>query len=88
MNDYGLRTAHERSYHDTGRWVISGAVVVGALPGGVVEVGRAALAIPIAFLAGGVVLNVIKEEHPEERESRWWAFAVGVVGYSAVLLLV
>ena len=39
-----------------------------------------------AFQAGGVVMNVLKEELPEERESRFWAFALGAALYSAVLL--
>lgn len=45
-----------------------------------------ALAVLIAFLAGGVVLNVLKEELPEERESRFWAFAIGTALYAALLL--
>jgi hypothetical protein len=40
-----------------------------------------------AFLAGGVVLNVLKEELPEERESRFWAFALGAASYTALLLV-
>jgi hypothetical protein len=40
-----------------------------------------------AFLAGGIVLNVIKEELPEERESRFPAFVVGTGGYAVLLLL-
>lgn len=47
-----------------------------------------ALAILFAFLAGGVILNVIKEEVPAERESRFSAFALGAVGYAGVLLFV
>lgn len=39
-----------------------------------------------AFLAGSVVLNVIKEELPSERRSRFASFAAGVLGYSVVLL--
>lgn len=45
-----------------------------------------AVASLFAFLAGGIVLNVLKEELPEERESRFWAFAVGAAGYAALLL--
>ena len=41
-----------------------------------------------AFLAGGVVLNVMKEELPEERQSRFGAFLLGVAGYGGVLLAV
>lgn len=32
-------------------------------------------------------LNVLKEELPEERQSRFWAFATGVVGCAALLLM-
>ena len=39
-----------------------------------------------AFLAGGIVLNVLKEELPRERKSRFWAFALGTVAYAALLL--
>lgn len=56
--------------------------------GAVFEVREALIAVLVAFLAGGVILNVIKEELPKESESRWRVFAVGVVGYTIVLLLV
>jgi len=41
----------------------------------------------VAFLAGSVVLNVLKEELPEYRESQVWAFAMGCAGYTALLLI-
>ncbi len=31
-------------------------------------------------------MNVLKEELPEERKSRFWAFALGAVLYAAILL--
>jgi hypothetical protein len=34
------------------------------------------------------VLNVLKEELPDERESRFSAFVVGAVGYAALLTFV
>ena len=34
-----------------------------------------------------MVLNVLKEELPENRESRFWAFALGATLYSPLLLL-
>ena len=39
------------------------------------------------FLAGGVVLNVLKEELPEYRESRFCAFAAGIAGDTALRLI-
>ncbi len=50
------------------------------------EIGEAVLAVLFAFLSGGVILNVLKEELPKERASRFWAFAVGVAVYAVVLL--
>ncbi|WP_159438441.1 hypothetical protein [Edaphobacillus lindanitolerans] len=41
-----------------------------------------------AFLAGGVIMNVMKEELPKERQSSFLAFLIGVVGYTGILLAV
>ena len=51
------------------------------------EIPEVAIAVLVAFLAGGVVLNVLKKELPEERESRFWAFALGATLYAALLLV-
>ncbi len=39
-----------------------------------------------AVLAGAIILNVMKEELPEERESRFGAFAAGAAAYTGLLL--
>ena len=41
----------------------------------------------VFVLAGGVMLNVLKEELPEECQSRFWAFAFGAGAYTVILLL-
>ena len=86
VNDHGLREQHKSAYHRIGRWVISAAILLGWALGLWVEVPEFAIAGITAFLAGGIVLNVLKEELPEERESRFWAFALGAVLYSTILL--
>jgi hypothetical protein len=45
--------------------------------------------VPILFalLSGGVVLNVLKEELPEERQSSFRAFFAGIVVYTVILLI-
>ncbi len=88
VNDHGLREHHGTLYRRRGRWLLAAAVLVGVAVGLTVAVPKGVLAVLFAFLAGGVVLNVIKEELPEERESRFPAFAVGTAGYAALLLLV
>lgn len=87
VNDYGLRQHHRHRYDAVGRWVLAAAVVAGYVLGLYVEVHEAVVAVLFAFLAGGIVLNVLKEELPEERESRFWAFAGGAALYAILLIL-
>lgn len=86
VNDHGLRQNHASAYHRWGRWLLAAAVVAGALVGMAGEVPEAAVGIPLGFTAGGTVLNVLKEELPEERQSRFSAFALGAAGYTVLLL--
>lgn len=72
---------------DSQRHFARTGLVAGWLVDATLDVHPAALAALFAFLAGGVLLNVLKEELPAERESAFWAFALGAVGYAALLLL-
>ena len=85
VNDYGLRLHYKARYTHVGRWVLALAVVAGTALGLATAVPEAVIASLVAFLGGGVVLNVLKEELPEERESRFWPFALGAAGYAALL---
>lgn len=87
VNDYGLRTHHGDAYHDRGRWVLAAAVFIGVGVGYVWPVSELLLAVLFSFLSGSVILNVVKEELPAERQSRFWAFAAGAVGYTLLLLV-
>jgi hypothetical protein len=86
VTDYGLNEDHKAAYRRVGRWVLVVAVLVGWAVGADTEVSKAAVAVLTAFLGEGVVLNVLKEEVPSERQSRFWAFALGAAGYAALLL--
>ena len=86
VNDYGLKELHHDTYRKVGRWVLVVAIVAGWAVGYVVEISEAAVALVVAFIGGGVILNVLKEELPEERKSRYWAFLLGAVLYAILLL--
>lgn len=94
INDFGLRRDHKFRYDRYGRWLIAAGILVGWAVGALERAGwirpvhPALIAGLFAFLAGGVVLNVLKEELPEERQSNFWAFAVGTAGYAALLLVI
>lgn len=86
VTDYGLNEDHKAPYRQVGRWVLAAAVTAGFLVGAATEISRAAIAVLTAILAGGVILNVLKEEVPSEQQSRFWAFSAGMAGYAALLL--
>jgi hypothetical protein len=87
VNDYGLRKDHKGVYDRIGRWVLAVSIFLGWAIGLLFEISEAALGVLFGFLAGGVVMNVLKEELPEERESSFWAFALGAAAYAVVLLI-
>lgn len=86
VNDHGLREHHGDLYHRYGRWICATAVIAGWGIGLLTHIPDPAIGLLIAFIGGGVILNVMKEELPAERESRFTAFLVGATAYSALLL--
>lgn len=87
VNDYSLNEDHKQAYARVGRWILSAAVIFGWVVGSQTEIGVVITAVLFAFLAGGIILNVLKEELPQARESRFWSFALGAIGYSGLLLV-
>lgn len=86
--DHGLRDRHGRNYRRWGRWVVGTATILGWLLGVSVDVPQPVVGGVLGFLAGGVVMNAMKEELPEQRQSRLSPFVAGAAGYAALLLLV
>ncbi len=87
-NDKGLREAHKGEYDRYGRWLLAAAIAAGWAIGWLTEVHELIIAFLMALIAGGVILNVLKEELPEERESSLGAFVIGLSIYSVLLLFV
>lgn len=88
INDYGLNQHHKDLYIKKGRWILSFAILLGWGTGFLTSFSEIILLSVTAFLSGGIILNVLKEELPEERKSNFWAFLAGVVFFSLILLLV
>lgn len=88
VNDHGLREHHHDAYDTFGRWVLAGGVLAGTAVGLATAVSEVAVSALFALLAGGIILNVVKEELPEERQSNFWAFGGGAATYAVLLLFV
>ncbi|MDP8315554.1 MAG: hypothetical protein RAP70_10870 [Candidatus Celaenobacter antarcticus] len=87
VNDYALRQFHKDTYQKYGRWLLSAAIIVGWTIGLSMKISEAMTGVLFAFIAGGVILNVLKEELPEEKQSKFWPFALGAGVYTVLLLL-
>ena len=87
-NDFGLRKDHRERYDRVARWVLAAAVMGGWGLGTFAKLPEVSIALLFAFLAGAIVLNVLKEELPEERESRLWPFVGAGVAYAVLTITV
>jgi hypothetical protein len=86
VNDYALREHHADDYTHFGQWILAGAVIFGWGMSLLVRLPEATVALVLAFVFGGLIINLLKEELPEERSSRFWAFLLGAAAYSVLLL--
>lgn len=87
-SDFALRLERREAWNRGGRWALALAVLAGWASGAALDLPRGALDAVFAFLAGGLVLDILKEEVPEERKGNFVAFALGATAYGALLLLV
>ena len=88
VNDVGLREHHKRAYDRVGRWLLAGVILFGWVLGQAFQINEAAIAVIWALVAGGIILNVLKEELPPEQESNFGMFLAGATVYSGLLLSV
>lgn len=86
--DHNLREHHKVNYERVGRWLLTGAIMVGAIAGQATHLNEAAISIVWSFLAGSIILNILKRELPDERKSCFGSFIGGTAIYAALLLLV
>ena len=86
VNDRHLRRHYPGPYHQYGRWILSGCIVLGYLLTASIEIPEYLTASSIAFLSGSVILNVFREELPESNSSSFIFFLLGLSLYSGLLL--
>ncbi len=85
--DQNLREHYARPYDQSGRWILTAAIMVGAVIGQATHFNEAAIAIVWSFMAGSVILNVLKRELPDENQSCYLSFIGGTAIYAALILL-
>ena len=86
--DHSLREHHEVPYDRYGRWFLTAAIMVGAIAGQALHLSEAGILAVWSFLAGSIILNILKRELPDENQSCFFSFATGAALYTTLLLLV
>jgi len=84
---YDQKEEHKEKYT---YWVGTLAVVliIGTISSYFYKFNELTLNLLLAFVTGGILLKSIKEEIPTVNQSRFWAFAIGVISTGILLLLV
>lgn len=85
--DHGLREHYEKLYDKRGRWLLTAAIMVGAVTGLALQLDPATVSLIWAFVAGSVILHILKRELPDEEKSCFKSFLGGTTVYTALLLL-
>jgi hypothetical protein len=83
---HSFQKQHHPQFNRPGRWALSLAIVAGWSLSIPVEPSGDSLTWLLAFLAGGITLNALKDELPRESKSHYGAFLSGIVIYSLLLL--
>lgn len=87
-NNRILHLTHEDLYTKVGRWILAGSVFTGWLIFQLMPTNDLLIAFFSAFLTGGVILNIMNDELPEEKNSSFLAFLIGLVFITILLQVI
>lgn len=85
--DFSFTDSFRDTYNRTGRWMLSAAILCGAVVGITTHLEHLIVGIAVSVLAGAIILNTIKEELPGERKANFFAFLAGATIYAGLLLI-
>lgn len=86
VNDEAMRRDYGPRFDGVGRWLMAGSVAGGALAAWAAPVPIDCLTIVVGVVAGGVMINSIKDELPRVGEGRFPYFLAGAVGYGLMIM--
>ncbi|WP_026675189.1 hypothetical protein [Alkalihalobacterium bogoriense] len=79
------RKSPER-YNKVGRYVLASGICIGWLIAMLTQFSAVTQSIIFAFISGAMLLNVLKNELPKERDAHFPTFAVAIVSYTSITL--
>ncbi|ANU24081.1 hypothetical protein [Planococcus donghaensis] len=84
-NNRVLHLTHEDLYTNIGRWVLAVSVLIGWLLYHLTDTTDLNIAFFSAFLTGGIILNILNDELPAEKNSSYPSFIAGIVFITVLL---
>ena len=84
--DDNLREHQQLLYDKFGRWFLVAAIVFGTVISQILHFNEAVITIVWSFLAGSIILNVLKRELPDENKTCFKSFLSGSLLFSILLL--
>ncbi len=84
----GFRRHHLALYDGVVRWIFAGVTLAGWLIGILTKVHPVTVGMWSAFIAGGIIVTAMREELPNEADTRFFPFLSAIVITTALLLLV
>lgn len=86
VHDHNLRQDHKEAYEIEARWILVAALVLGWLTGFYFKIPDALIALVVAFVSGGMIINAMRYELPEKEGHTYRYFVLGALGYSILLI--
>ncbi|MCK5497656.1 MAG: hypothetical protein KAI77_00555 [Gammaproteobacteria bacterium] len=86
--DHQLRAVYQKGFDIWIRWVMAFSVLAGWTVGVLFRMETSTLAVLSAFLAGGIIVNVMTEELPQRGKGRTLFFIGGVVLVAVLVAIV
>lgn len=87
-NDYTLSEVYEDDYEHFGKWLLVSFLFLGWLLGLWITLSPTAVALISAFIGGGVIMNVIRHELPQDKPNNLRTFLFAAFLYTIILLTI
>jgi hypothetical protein len=86
--DHSLHNEYGSMYDKFGKWILAGAVLTGWVCGTLTEFPKTVVITMLGLVSGGVVMNSMIMELPEEKDGRFLPFCAGAAAYAALLFFI
>lgn len=86
VRDHNAVESHPKAYKNEARWMLVVALILGWVVGYVTAIPQSLIALVVAFVSGGVILNSMRYELPEKKKDSTAYFILGALGYAVMLL--